>query len=263
VFNLRRIQRKIKSCPRSDLRQAKLYFMSIKRPQLVNDEIYHIITRGVGDSLIFKNKDDYYRGIFSLYEFNTTEPIEIRKQREKRKVSKDSGGLTSADTRDLLVEILAFCFMPNHIHLLIRQLKENSITQFMRKFGTGYAGYFNKKYNRKGHLFQGKFQAVHVQDDEQLKTVFVYIHANGISLIEPGWKENGIGNPKKVIKFLENYKWSSYPDYIGRKNFPSITNREFLLKVMGGEKGCKEFIGNWVKYKVEIKKLAKTILEKN
>jgi len=235
--------------------------MPYRHEQFVNGEIYHTVIRGIDDNLIFKNTDDYYRGIFSIYEFNTTMPIEIRLQREKRYTVKKHGDRVSEDTRDKLVEILAFYFMPNHIHLLIRQIKNNGITQFMRKFGAGYATYFNKKYNRKGHLFQGRFRAVHIKTNEQLKNVFVYIHTNGISLIEPKWKEKGISNPKKVIKFLENYKWSSYPDYIGKKNFPSVTNRDFLLKVMGGKKGCKEFVENWVKYKGGIKDFGEIILE--
>jgi len=235
--------------------------MPIKRPQLINGETYHIVLRGVGDSLVFKDTDDYYRGIFSLYEFNTTVPIEIRRQREKRKLAKARGEQFSADNRDWLVEILAFYFMPNHIHLLLKQIKDEGITQFMRKFGAGYATYFNKKYNRKGHLFQSRFRAVHIKTNEQLKTVFVYIHTNGISLIEPNWKEVGIKNPENVINFLESYKWSSYPDYIGKKNFPSLTKRDFLLKVMGGEKGCKNFVEAWIKYKKRIKDFGDTALE--
>lgn len=226
--------------------------MPIKRPQLVNDEIYHIVTRGVGDSLIFKDKNDYYRGIFSLYEFNTREPIVIREKRKQRKASKANRELFS-DSRELLIEILTFYLMPNHIHILARQIKDNGITQFMRKFGAGYVAYFNKRYDRKGHLFQGRFRAVHIKTDEQLKIVFAYIHTNGISLIEPKWKEKGIENPEEVIDFLENFKWSSYSDYIGRKNFPSLTKRDFLLDVMGGIGGCRDFINNWVRYKGEIK----------
>jgi putative transposase len=234
--------------------------MPIKRPQLINGEIYHIVLRGVGDSEIFRDDGDYYRAIFSLYEFNTTKPVIIREQRRKRKLTQSIRGLSS-DTRDLLVEILAFCFMPNHIHLLVRQIKEEGITQFMRKFGTGYATYFNQKYNRKGHLFQNRFRAVHIKTNEQLKTVFVYIHTNGISLIEPKWKELGIKNPEKVIKFLENYKWSSYSDYLGKKNFPSVTKRDFLLKVMGGSEGCREFVEGWIKYKKELKDLEGIAIE--
>ena len=223
--------------------------MPIKRPQLINGEIYHVVARGVGDTLTFRDKDDYYRGIFSLYEFNTSEPVEIRRKREQRKVRKARGEQFSADTRKILLDILAFYFMPNHIHLLVRQIQDDGISKFMRKFGAGYATYFNKKYSRKGHLFQGRFKPVHIKNDKQLITVFAYIHANGISLMQPKWKEGGIEDPEKIIKFLEEYKWSSYPDYIGKKNFPSITKRELFLKTMNGESGCKEIVENWTKYK--------------
>jgi putative transposase len=239
--------------------------MPIKRPELINNEIYHIVLRGVGDSLIFKDENDYFRVIFSLYEFNTTGPVEIRRQRElrkKRRVHKDKNyGEQFSVARKLLVEILAFCLMPNHIHLLLKQVQDGGITKFMRKFGAGYAGYFNKKHNRMGHLFQGRFRAVHIKDDEQLKNVFVYIHTNPISLIEPNWKEAGIANPQKVSKFLENYKWSSYSDYIDKSNFPSVTEREFVCNVMGGNKSCKEFVEHWIKHKGEIKNFNNVVLE--
>jgi putative transposase len=218
--------------------------MPVKRPQLFNNEIYHLVLRGVGDDDIFKRADDYWRAIFSLYEFNTTEPIEIRIQRKKRKRAKN--GEQFSDIRELLIDVLAFCFMPNHIHLLVRQKIENGITQFMRKFGAGYAAYFNKKYNRRGHLFQGRFRAVHIQSNRQLKTIFVYIHTNPISLIDFEWKENGTGNTQKALDFLEDYKWSSFPDYIGGQNFPSITEREFLIDVFGGKKKCKEIVLDWI-----------------
>ncbi len=238
--------------------------MPSKQPQLSNDEFYHIILRGVGDYLIFKDINDYYRGIFSIYEFNNTNSVSIRDRREQRKKEKliqsqaprgqTSGSLRGKDVdkRDKMVEILVFCFMPNHIHLLVRQLKDNGISNFMQKLGTGYAVYFNKKYSRKGHLFN-KFKAVHIETNDQLQNVITYIHANPISLIEPGWKENGIENPKKVIEFLEKYKWSSFQDYIGGKNFLSVTKRDFLLEVMGKDQGCKEAVENWIKYKKEIK----------
>jgi len=225
--------------------------MPIKRPKLVTEEIYHIISRGTGDTLIFKNNDDYYRGIFSLYEFNTTEPVEIRKQREKRRVMKASGEQFSA-ARNCLVEIMAFCFMPNHIHLLLRQIKDEGISKFMRKFGAGYGLYFNKKHGRQGHLFQGRFRAVHIKNDNQLRAIFAYIHTNPVSLIEPDWKGAGAENPGEAIRFLESYKWSSYQDYIGKNNFPSLTERNFLKEALGKEGSCKNVVEDWVRYKREI-----------
>ena len=231
--------------------------MPVKRPRLVINEIYHVLLRGVGDSLIFKNDDDRYRTMFSLYEFNTAEPVVIRerRRRRRRKTSKEqfSEDLGEVNMRKKkLVEVLAFYLMPNHIHLLLRQVVNNGITQFMRKFGAGYATYFNRKYSRRGHLFEGRFKAVHIKDNDQLQIVFAYIHTNGVALIEPQWKEKGVRDFKRVIKFLENYKWSSYQDYLGKKNFPSVTKRDFLSEVMGGEKGCRKFVNDWIKYKESI-----------
>lgn len=91
--------------------------------------------------------------------------------------------------------------------------------------------------------------------------MFVYIHANPIFLIEPKWKEGGIKDPEKVIKFLENYKWSSYLDYIGNNNFPSVTDREIMLKIMGGEEARKEFVEAWAKFKGEVEEFPELVLE--
>lgn len=224
--------------------------------EFVNGEIYHITMRGVDGRLIFMNDEDRWRGIFSLYEFNTESGVTIRQQREKRKRFKESikarrlpESAEQPDRRKKLVEILSFELMPNHIHLLVLQSKPNGVTEFVKKFNLGYAKYFNAKYKRIGALFQGRFQAKFIDGDEYLKTAFVYIHTNPISIIEPGWKEKGIKNPKKAKRFLEEYRWSSYLDYIGKKNFPSITSREFMLKLFGDEGEIKKFVDAWIEYK--------------
>lgn len=234
--------------------------MPSRKTQFANDEIYHVMIRSVGDTPIFLDENDHFRGIFSLYEFNNSNPIEIWKRRrdrvvEKKREKEKTGGcptppelLVSKDERENLVEILAFVLMSNHIHLLIKQIQDNGISNFMKKVGGGYANYFNKKYKRKGHLFC-TFQSVHVENDSQLRNVFAYIHCNPISFIESGWKEKGIKDSKNVKKFLEDYKWSSYGDYIGNKNFPSVTSRGFILDMLNKENGCKHEIENWVDYK--------------
>jgi len=252
--------------------------MPYRKEQFVNGETYHIVVKGIDENVLFKDINDYYREVFSIYEFNNAKPVVIKERRKERakiksqtkKVAQEFEKLlkgtnrdpTSVDSRDKLVEVLAFCIMPNHLHLLVRQLVEGGISKFIKKLNGGYGGYFNRKYKRKGYVFQDRFTAVHIKTEEQLKVVFVYIHTNPISLIEPKWKEIGIKNPEKAIEFLENeYRWSSYPDYIGKKNFPSVTDREFVLKVMGGEEGCKEFVRAWIKYKGKIREFAELALE--
>lgn len=257
--------------------------MPHKPREFVKGEIYHIVIRRMGDEELFLDIDDQYRGIFCIYEFDTIKPITIRERRVLRvrfkqflkqeqayrgsppvAVIKKEGVLAMKDERNLLVEVLAFCLMSNHIHLLLRQLKEGGISKFMLKLESGYAAYFKKKYGVKikGHFFQDRFTCVHIKTEEQLKVVFVYIHTNPIALVEPYWKEKGIKDPEKAIKFLEEeYRWSSFFDYIGNKSFSSVTQRDFLLKIMGGPEGCKKAIEDWIKYKGEIKKFTELALE--
>lgn len=241
--------------------------MPRRKEQFATGEIYHIVVRALDDNLIFKNIDDYYRGIFSIYEFNNSKPIIIAIRRRDRAVEKkkeklyDIGSHTVFDERDKLVEILAFCFMPNHIHLLVKQIKDGGVSKFMQKVGIGLSKYFNKKYQRKGHVFQDAFKSVRVENDKQLMTVFNYIHVNPLSLYEPGWKEKGIIDINKSIEFLENYKWSSYQDYIGKKNFPSVTERNFLSESMSEAGGCRDAIKNWLEYKNNIAQNSSLFLE--
>ena len=105
--------------------------------------------------------------------------------------------------------------MPNHFHILAKEVIEGGISKFMSKLSTGYSMYFNRKYKRSGSLFEGRFKIIHANRDEYLKYLFVYIHLNPIKLIDPSWKEKGIKDMLKVEKYLASYKYSSYLDYNG------------------------------------------------
>lgn len=122
--------------------------MPIKHPQFVNGEIYHIIIRGIAGQKTFLEKRDYLRYLYSLYKFNDKN-IAIRGLenpfQEDILATVATEMLTKEkDSRELLVEVLGFCLMPNHIHLLIRQLIDKGISLFFQKMG-GYSSYFNKK----------------------------------------------------------------------------------------------------------------------
>ncbi len=231
--------------------------MPIKRPQLVNGEIYHIVLRAIEGLKLFRDEKDYLRMIHDLFEFNDENPTSsaYRHNVAANMPRTLLGILAEKRKRRLLVEILAFCLMSNHIHLLVRQFCDGGISKFMRKIGAGYGGYYNQKYKRKGRLFDGRYKIVYIRTQEQLKTALVYIHTNPVVIIIPDWKEKGIPGKElqKVLKGLENYRWSSYPDYLGKKNFPSLTSREFLTKIMGGVESCREFVNGWLQFKEELK----------
>jgi hypothetical protein len=103
--------------------------------------------------------------------------------------------------------------MPNHFHLIVKEVEEGGISRFMQKVNTAYTMYFNKIANRNGSLFQGRFKAQHANEDRYLSYLIAYLHLNPIKLVEPKWKEKGINDPKWAETFLNNYKYSSYLDY--------------------------------------------------
>lgn len=127
--------------------------------------------------------------------------------------------------RDLLVDILVFALMPNHYHLLLRQRAENGISLFMQKLGGGYTRYFNEKRQCSGVLFQGGYQLKPILDHRYLDYLAQYIHFNPVELFaaKPG-KTSRDAVSKISLDRFRSYRWSSYRDYLGIKNFPSVLN---------------------------------------
>jgi putative transposase len=206
-----------------------------------NGEFYHILNRGVEKrKIFFSNKDRMYF-LHNLYEFNDLH--HAPRHKEKNKI------IIKNKKRDLLVEIHCFSLMPNHYHMICRQLKEGGISLFIKKVNGGYARGLNEKYKRIGHLFQGRFKSIHIDNERYLMHLVCYIHSNPLELWKPDWKERILkGETEKALEFLKNYRWSSHLDYLGIKNFPSLLNRNFLLSLFGGEKGYLNFFRDWLKY---------------
>jgi len=226
-----------------------------RKTQFANDQYYHIYNRGVDKRQIFLQHKHYYRFIHDLYEFNDLNvAIEVRLPIGSRTSIDHHGSLTpvgsrasiSRKKRERLVEIVCFCLMPTHFHLILKQLIDKGISKFMHKLGTGYVNYFNGEQKRTGTLFEGRFKSILIENDEYLMHLSRYIHLNCIDLIEPKWKENGIKNWENAVEFLRNYKWSSYLDYIGRDNVPSVIDNEFLLGYFDNKKEYSQFVVNWM-----------------
>ena len=218
----------------------------MKKPQFTTDGFYHIYNRGVEKRKVFLDKDDYFRFVHNLFEFNDERsannlyyyrlPFLKSYEVEPHKMSK----------RKLLVEIIAFCLMPNHFHLLLRQNVDDGIVRFMQKLGTGYTMYFNQKYERVGGLFQGRFKAVLIEKESHFLYLPHYVHLNPLDLSMPSWRDKRIENTQKVLNFLESYRWSSYLDHIGKKNFPSITSANLFKKFYGTPKAYRESLREWI-----------------
>lgn len=112
-----------------------------------------------------------------------------------------------------LVDIAAYCLMPNHYHFLIQETAENGISKFMQKLITAYSMYFNKRYERSGPLFSGVFKARHIDSDRYLKHAFSYIHLNSAACIDPKWTERPQSQLVKIKEKIITYPYSSLLDY--------------------------------------------------
>jgi putative transposase len=190
-------------------------------------ELYHLLNRGVERRNVFLDDIDRIRFTHDLYAFN-----------DKNDVSPNHRFrlLPTGQEREPLVAIHAFCLMPNHYHILASEIEDNGISKFMRKLNMGYAKYFNEKYKRSGVLWQGTFRKKPVQRDAHFLFIPFYIHLNPLDLILPEWRNGRVRNTKRALDFLSSYRWSSYSDYNGIKNFPSVIDTSLLGDVLGNTK---------------------------
>ncbi len=165
-------------------------------------EYYHIYNRGVDKRTIFERELDYNRFMILLYLCNGTQPVNLWLIKSLKGGTLQSR-LNEIDRGSPLVALGTYALMPNHFHILAREIRHNGITSFMRKLTTAYTMYFNVSRERDGALFQGTFKARHASSDQYLKHLFAYIHLNPSALT----KEN-------KYRFLKTYEYSSYPDYL-------------------------------------------------
>ncbi|MEK7525389.1 MAG: transposase [Patescibacteria group bacterium] len=168
------------------------------------DGYYHVYNRGVEKRKIFLDKNDYSRFVDILEGYLAPKPPPTKQLVRNTPYWRsllDEGEIT----------LLCYCLMPNHFHLLLRQKSENGVTKFMRRISNAYVRHFNKKYARVGALFQGKFKAVRIDNEAYLLHLSRYIHLN-----------------RQEVGPLDNYPYSSYPNFIGKIESEWLNPNEIL-----------------------------------
>ncbi len=209
-------------------------------------DLYHLINKGVDGRTIFMGKQDYARFVHDLYEFNDTAPALEFNHAISRNNSTNVGRTTSY-IRTRLVDIHGWVLMKNHFHLLLSERVSGGMTLFLHKL-SGYARYFNERHGRQGTLFQGRTKRILISSHAHLLYVLHYIHANPLDYL-PGateWRDRDkgyISNMKESLSYLLEYRWSSYSDYCGYKNFPSVLTTSFFTGVFDNyPSSFKEFL---------------------
>jgi putative transposase len=155
--------------------------------------LYHIVLRGINRQDVFYDNGDFQHFLETLGQTKSGQEFEV----------------------------YGYCLMSNHIHLLIREKKDN-ISRIMSRIGTSYAWWYNRKYGRIGHVFQGRYGSECVKDDKYLLTVIRYIHNNPVKA--------------GIVREPENYRWSSIHAYYGEREHPHrLTEPNFVLELIHHE----------------------------
>lgn len=176
---------------------------------------YHVYNRGVNKQNIFEDEADYTVFLSLLKRYLCEEPARDKYDREYPYYGKD-------------IMLLAFCLMPNHFHLFIYQKEANMMTALMRGLLTSYTGYFNKKYKRIGHLFQGVYKASLIKNDSYFEHISRYIHLN---------PDN-----------YKNYEWSSLPYYLGKKHAEWVRPQRIMENFNNDPTLYEQFLDDYENY---------------
>lgn len=219
----------------------------MRKHPLSNGSYYHIFNRSIAKFEIFNSADDYHRflEIINLYHFANFYnkysgflELSISHQR----------AITSSleKSNNTLVEIIAFCIMPTHIHLILKQVTENGISRYMAKVLDSYSRYFNIKHQRKGPLWEGHFENILVKTDEQILHLTRYLHLNPTSA--------------GLVKKPEDWQFSSYHQYVSKNRTKDICQFNGLIDL--DSKEYKQFVQDHAAYQKEISKIKHLLFER-
>jgi len=222
-----------------------------RKVPLVTNQIYHVLNRGVASQPIFLSKKSYQRAMEMILYYQNKDLslsysafLELSNQRRKEILEQLKKNQNS------LVKVIVFCLMPNHFHFLLKQTQDKGISIFMGNFSNSYTRYFNASHKRIGPLFQGKFKAVRVETDEQLLHVSRYIHLNPYS-----------SYLVKTIEELENYPYSSFPEYLNPQE-NNLYYKEIVLNNFKTSIDYKKFVLDQADYQRKLEEIKHLMLEK-
>jgi len=215
--------------------------------RLVTTGIYHIFSKSIAGYKIFNNDPEFKRVTAAFQYYQRGNPskrfsrfIERTRNKEDKSYCNES-----FQEKEKLVEIIAYCLMPTHLHLVLKQLKDNGISLFMKNLLNSYTRYFNIKLKRKGPLWEGRFKDVLVDTDEQLIHLTRYLHLNPVTAY--------------LVDRPEDWRFSSYSEYLGENsNEPDICKYDNLLDIRPDS--YKEFTEDNISYQRSLVSIIKDII---
>jgi putative transposase len=219
----------------------------MRKSMLVNEQVYHVFSRSIARYKIFNTDIDYNRIVQAIrYYRRTKNDIRLSRFIKLSYANKYNYNAGHADG-NYLADIIAYCIMPTHIHLILKQRADLGISQFMQNVLNSYTRYFNVKHNRKGPLWESRFKSVLVESDEYLLHLTRYIHLNPVT---SGWAEKP-----------EEWKASSYNEYIGKTEvILPVCGFRGLIEIEPDE--YKAFVDDRIAFQRELHKIKSLLLDR-
>lgn len=221
----------------------------MRKEQFVVGDYVHVYNRGNRKTEIFRTDADRWRFLQCLRFFNdTSSSLNILRDLSRLTPSVNQpesvfqlGWPANWPERNPLVKILCYCLMPNHFHLLLKEIISGGIAKFMHKLGMGYTKFFNLKYQEVGKVFQGTYKAKAVREQIYLEHLCFYIQVMNVLELFPNGFEAATRNPQHAIKFADEFIFSSHRDYTGlRKSL--IIDKDVLGEIFDNHERYQKFI---------------------
>lgn len=203
--------------------------MAIRNIPLITGQVYHIFNKTQSDAPVFQNARSSQAMLDAIWYYQYQKvPMKLSHYRTQPAMDRQKiSSILSASPRQ--INLLAFCLMPNHFHLLIKQTSDSGISKYMSKIQNSITRYVNIKHKQKGHVFIGQFKAVRVESDEQLLHVSRYIHLNPYT-----------GYIVRTVEEMKKYRWSSYTEYT--TGLKGICDQEVIRSHFKSKSGYEKFV---------------------
>src|SRR3989338_3180680 len=205
----------------------------MRKTAIAQGEYYHIFNRGNNKQTISFDKRDKIRFLFLIIYFQSYIFFENIGRQVSYFIKNGIFNIDEDLKKKLLnnrnVKLINFALMPNHFHLTLCEFKEGGLSQYMQRVLCAYTKYFNTKYKKSGHLFQGPYKAVHAKDNNQLLYLSTYIHRNPRELNR--WKNKE-----------EQYPWSSLGDYLGENRWDTLLESSIILEQFKNKDEYAKFV---------------------
>lgn len=219
----------------------------MRKVQFVPGQYYHIYSRTILNSPEFKDSRQAERLAQSFLISNSTKSTQAFQFLRNNKDAPIEETLKIVKEGEKLVDVLCYSIMPDHYHLLIRELKENGISNFIRKCNISIAKYVNIKNDRRGTLFESRFNAKHINTNEYLIHLSLYIHLNPLDILSGrDWRTHKLKDWPTEKEKLLNYPWSSLKAFLDKNhNDLIISGTDIILSQFDNNKDYELFLQEW------------------